>query len=671
MRYVGDPVAAVAATSREAAAEAAALVEIEIDELPYVLDPEAALQPGAPVIWSDRPDNVAWAYDLARGDVDAAFDRADRVFAGEYSTNRIYHAYLEPIGVIAEYEAPGSYVLHVPTQIPYLARRLYARALGVDEDHVRVIVPPIGGGFGAKYEMFPPLIAAVLARATHRPIRILFDREEDAASATPRVPFVFRHRIAVAEDGRFLGREAEVIAAGGGRTGWSPSVLMTAVSRIDSLYDFHAMRGRGRLVYTNENPTTCMRGFGQAQTLFGIEQLVDDIARELRIDPIDLRLRNTWREGDTTLHGWVIGSSKLPQCLTRIRELAALDGRQTEAAQPDGGRVRRGIGISIGNHVSGYRTIMKEYDGSSAILRCGMDGSVGLYVGEPDIGQGASTALAQIVADSLGCGPADVTVHRVDSAFSPDAVGTLASRVTTLVGMAAQSAALAARSRLLDFVAGQWSCDAGELEIERGRVRSRATPEREITLEEALRAYGVDRCGLPLIGEGVYRPPTQLPDQTGYGNPSAAYPFAAHAAEVEVDCETGQARVLRYWAVHDSGRIINPSTARGQVLGAIAQGIGWALMEDVVLRQGRVQNPNYLDYRVPGAADMPDVTVEFVAGGDPNGPFGAKSLAEVALDPVTAAVANAIRDATGVRCTALPMSSERLWEALHSAGEGA
>jgi CO/xanthine dehydrogenase Mo-binding subunit len=182
-----------------------------------------------------------------------------------------------------------------------------------------------------------------------------------------------------------------------------------------------------------------------------------------------------------------------------------------------------------------------------------------------------------------------------------------------------------------------------------------------------LQSLGRENCGLPLIGEGVYRPPTELPNEQGYGNPSAAYPFAAHAAEVEVDSETGQTRVLRYWAVHDSGRIINPSTARGQVLGAIAQGVGWALMEDVILDKGRVRNPNYLDYRVPGASDMPEVTVEFVEGEDPHGPFGAKSLAEVALDPVTAAVANAIYAATGTRCTALPMSSERLWRALNRA----
>lgn len=670
VRFVGDDVAAVAATTREAALEAAALVTMDIDPLPPVYDPHDAVADGAPAIWEQRPDNVASRFAIARGDVDAAFAGAAHVVEGRYATNPIYHAYLEPIGVLAAYDR-GVYTLQVPTHIPYKARITYSTALGVGLDAVRIVVPPIGGSFGAKYEMTVPLVAAVLARLTGRPVRIAFDREEDAAIAHPRPPFTFTNRIAVAADGRFVGREVEVLGNAGGRTFWSPTVLATAVHRVDALYHFQTMRGHGRLAYTTTNPTTCMRGFGNAEALFGIEQMVDEIAESLGMDPLELRLRNIVREGDTTLHGWRISSSALPECIARADELS---GYSTRRAGVSGGRgrtgVRRGLGIALGHHVAGHRSILKDFDGSSALLRIGGDGAVGLYVGEPDIGQAQSTVLAQIVAETLGVDPSAVRVHDVDSELSPAAVGTLASRSTTLAGQAAKHAAEAARDRLAAFLAEQASIPVeGVAAGPDGFVIGDDPP---VTLREAAHRYGVVHCGLPLIGEGVYRPPTELPDADGYGNVSAAYPFTAHVAEVEVDCGTGQVRVLGYWAVHDSGTVINPQMARGQVLGAIAQGVGWALMEDVTSADGRVTNPDFLDYRIPGADDLaPETVVEFVDSYEPNGPHGAKSLAEAAINPVVAALANAVHDATGVRMRSLPMSPERLWTALRDPAEQA
>lgn len=667
VRFIGDDVAAVAATTLEAALEAAALVTMDIDPLPEVYDPHDAVADGAPTIWDERPDNVASRFSIARGDVDAAFDGAAHVFEGRYTTNAIYHAYLEPIGVVAAFDR-GVYTLQVPTHIPYKARITYATALGVPLGAVRIVVPPIGGSFGAKYEMTVPLVAAVLARVTGHPVRVAFDREEDAAVAHPRPPFTFHNRIAVASDGRFVGRETEVLGNAGGRTFWSPTVLATAVHRVDALYHFGTMRGHGRLAYTNTNPTTCMRGFGNAESLFGMEQMIDEIAESLGVDPVELRLRNIVRDGDTTLHGWRISSSALPQCIARADELSGYRTRRTAVT---GGRgttgVRRGMGIAIAHHVAGHRSILKDFDGSSALLRIGGDGAVGLYVGEPDIGQAQSTVLAQIVAETLGIDAAEVRVHGVDSELSPAAVGTLASRATTLAGQAAKHAAEAARGRLAEFLADHWSVPVDSVAFGPDGFGAEAGSgdDEPVSLREAAHRYGVAHCGLPLIGEGVYRPPTELPDADGYGNVSAAYPFTAHVAEVEVDCGTGQVRVLGYWAVHDSGTIINPQTARGQVLGAIAQGVGWALMEDVTSADGRVTNPDFLDYRIPGADDMaPETVVEFVDSYEPNGPHGAKSLAEAAINPVVAALANAVHDATGIRMRSLPMSPERLWTAL-------
>ncbi|WP_426245012.1 xanthine dehydrogenase family protein molybdopterin-binding subunit [Nocardioides sp. LHG3406-4] len=662
VRSFGDEIAAIAATSIDAAREAAALVTATIEELPAVFDPYEALEPDAPTVWDDRPGNVANSFQIARGDVAAGFDKADLVVTDSYSTNQIYHAYLEPIGVMAEYHPSGSYTLTVPSHIPYKARLTYAGALGVRPDQVRIVVPPIGGSFGAKYEMIEPLMAAVLARETGRPVRLVYDREEDAQIARSRPPFWFHHRIGVTSDGLFIARETEVVGTAGSRVFWSPSVLATAVHRVDSLYHFHNMAGHGRLAYTNESPTTCMRGFGNAESLFGIEQMIDEIGEKLGIDPVELRRLNAVREGETTLHGWQISSSKLPACLDRVEELSDLTNKRKDTAKQRGTTgVRRGFGLAIAHHVSGYRPILADYDGSSAIVHVTSGGSVTLFVGEPDIGQGQATVLAQVVADGLGCDPEDVTLRGVDSALSPDAVGTLASRATTLAGNAAVAAAKSAQDKLNQFLAKEWGTSPDALQWDGGTVQAEG---RAVTFREAMALYAVAHCGLPLLGEGVHHPATQMPDANKYGNPSPAYPFAAHVAEVEVDCATGQIRVVRYWAVHDSGTILNPSTARGQVVGAIAQGVGWALMENVDVKAGRVKNPNFLDYRIPGGGDMPETFVEFVDGFEPNGPHGAKSLAEAAINPVTAAIANAFYDATGVRCHDLPLSPERIWELL-------
>jgi len=666
VRYVGDEVAAIAATSLAAAREAAALVRLDIEPLPALFDAEAAREPGAPVIWDERPDNVASRFDIVRGDVDAAFSKADLVVEGCFETSRIYHGYLEPISVIGQYhERDGVYEIVVPTHVPFKAQQCYAAGLGVPIDRIRIKIPPIGGSFGAKYEMTVPMIAAALSRAAGQPVRITFDREEDARNNHPRPPFRFEHRIAVAADGRFLGRETVVRGVAGARTFWSPTVLATAVHRVDSLYDFQAMRGWGELVYLNESPTTCMRGFGNAEALFGIEQLIDEIARRLDLDPVELRLRNAAREGERTMHGWFISSSRLAECARRVDELSGHRARrhrgQVARATRDSG-VRRGIGIAFGHHVSGYKLVLKDFDGSSALLRVGIDGVPVLYVGEPDIGQGLSTILSQIVADGLGVDPASVRVRDVDTELSPASVGTLASRATTLAGMATLEAVAAMQRRLVEHAAAMWDVDPSACRWDAGGVDGpdgRRVPFGEV-VAHATRAS----CGLPVIAEGVFRPDTEWPDETKYGNPSVAYPFCAHVAEVAVDTATGQTALVGYWAVHDSGTIINPMTARSQVVGAIAQGVGWALLEDVVLRDGTMLNANLLDYRIPGAGDMTDVVVEFTDGYEPNGPLGAKSLAEAAINPVTAAIANAIYDAVGVRCEQLPMSPERLWRAL-------
>jgi len=665
VRYVGDEVVAIAADSLAIAQQAAALVRLDLEPLPTLFDPFAATEPGAPVIWDERPDNVANRFEIHRGDVDAAFASAHHVVEATHETSRIYHGYLEPISVIGTYQDDGVFDLVVPTHVPYKARLCYSAGLGVPTSKIRIRIPPIGGSFGAKYEMTLPMIAGTLSRvAGGAPVRITLDREQDAANNHPRPPFHFRHRIAVAADGRFIGREIAVRGIAGARTFWSPTVLATAVHRVDSLYDFQAMRGSGELVYLNESPTTCMRGFGNAEALYGIEQMIDQVARELDLDPLELRLRNATKEGERTMHGWFVSSSKVRECARRVDEVSGHSARRHRDVEvaTRGSGVRRGIGMSLGHHVSGYKLILADFDGSSALVSIGIDGVPVLSVGEPDIGQGLTTILCQIVADGVGVRPDEVSARPIDSFASPASVGTLASRAATMSGMAVVMAVEDLQRRLLDHAAQAAGVDAAACTWRDGGIE---LPDGTfVTALDAAAAAVRFRQGLPVIGEGVFRPDTEWPDAEKYGNPSVAYPFCAHVAEVEVDTGTGQVRVVGYWAVHDSGTIFNPATARSQVVGAVAQGIGWALLENMVLDDGVMRGPNLLDYRIPGAGDVPDVHVEFVDGYEPNGPLGAKSLGEAAINPVVAAISNAIYDAVGIRCDTLPMTPERVWDRL-------
>ncbi|MCL6517562.1 xanthine dehydrogenase family protein molybdopterin-binding subunit [Alicyclobacillus sp.] len=710
VRFIGDEVAAVAAESAEAAAQAIAAIEVVYHPLPAVFDPEEALAAGLAgaagsgaaarvatraaaaaggratdgsgawagepvVIHDETPDNRPMHIHIERGDVDAAFAKAAIVRGGRYTTNRIYQGHLEPIGVIATWDEAEGLTLITPSHIPYRARETYAAAFGLPEEKVRIQVPPIGGSFGAKYVHKAHLIAAALARAAGRPVRIVFDRYEDMLTAHPRVPLTIDIRIAADETGRFLGKDVTVWGDAGARVYWSPNVLATACSRPDSLYHFGAVRAEGHLMYTNHSPTTCMRGFGNAEMLFAVESVIDEIAEGLGLDPAEVRLRNIVHRGETTVHGYRLDSCELEACVKRVMELSGWSRRKDLPKY-------RGLGMALGNHVSGYRGIDPRFEGSTAVARLRADGVVEVETGEIDLGQGMSSTYARIAARVLEIDPARVLVKSGDTGRYPFGIGTLASRSTVMGGNAIRLAAERLRDALANFVAealgpgARFAGGVARVPGPDGRAAPGAPEAGEggspapgvaetfgkvYDLAELARLYRARHAGDALEVRASYTPQTDFPGKDFYGNPSPAYPFAAHVAEVEVDPETGRARVIGYWAVHDAGVVLNRVAATGQVVGGVAQGIGWALMEDLRTHRGAVQNLTLLDYRMPGVADVPPVTVEFVEVPDPHGPFGAKSVGEVAIDPAPAAVANAIAHALGVRGHALPLTAESLW----------
>lgn len=661
VRFIGEEVAAVAAVDEDTAIEALDLIKVEYEPLPAVFDPEEALEPGAPIINEGCENNLAFKWEVDRGDFEAALREADVVVEDTFSTSQVYQAYLEPMCGVAYVDDNGRYVLFASTQVPSKLRFTYSKGLGVSMQDIRVIKPMMGGGFGAKFETALHPIAMLLARKSGRPVKIVNERDEDFMAGNPRVPMKIFLRIGFKKDGTILAKEAKVIAGNGGRTVYGPPILSTACYRTDQLYRFTNIKTRGYLAYTNTVPTGCFRGFGNAQMTFALESLLDEAAEELGMDPADLRLRNAVQDGHLSPHGWYIPTSGLSECIRRATQMSGWKDKRASAAQ---GPVRRGIGLACCNHVSGNRPFFRPFDGASAIIRIGEDGKILLIHGECDMGQGQDTVFAMLAAETLGAKLEDVRVSVVDTDISPFGLGSFATRGTTIGGHGVVAAAKAARAKLFEAAAELLQAEVQELDACSGTIFVASNPDKAISIAEAARHYMFTHGGGPIVTQGTYVPDTQIPDENKYGNPSPVYPFGCQVAEVEVDTETGLVRVVELWAVHDVGRALNPMALEGQIHGGAAMGIGWALTENMVTVQGKVENAGFMDYRIPGSRDLPRFHVGFVETNDPKGPYGAKGIGEPALNPTAAAVANAICNAIGARITSLPITPEKVLAAL-------
>jgi CO/xanthine dehydrogenase Mo-binding subunit len=658
VRFVGDEVAGVAALDEDTAEEALSLIGVEYEELPAVFDPIEAMQPGAPLI-HNKERNIVSQFKLTKGDMDRAFAESDAVHSDHYYTSQVYQAYLEPMACVAQFDLSGKLTLYIGTQIPSMTRGPYAKALGLSLDKVRVVVPYYGGAFGAKMETNLHLVAAILARKTGKPVRMVNPREEDFMAGNPRVPMYIDLKIGAKRDGTLTGKEVKVIGAAGGRAVYSMVIVATACYRPDSLYHFQNLRTEGLTAYTNTVPTSCFRGFGNAQMTFAIESCLDMIAEEIAMDPAELRIKNGLKTGEVSIHGWKIGSSGLEECVRKAAEVSGWEEKRREK------RFARGIGLACCNHVSGNRAFAREFDGGAGIVRIGREGKVLVYHGESDMGQGQRTIFAQIVAEELGISLDQVEVAHVDTDVSPFGMGSFATRGTVFGGNGVKAAATEAKRQILEIAAEMLEANPADLEARGGNVYVKGSPEKNVPFQKAAEIGLYKRGGAPIVGTGFWVPDTVIPDPvTKYGNISPAYPFACQIAEVEVDTETGQVHVINYVAAHDVGRAINPQTTEGQIQGGVAQGVGWALMENMVTEKGRVMNPNFRDYVIPGPLDLPPIKPILVEPVEPNGPFGAKGIGEPALNPAPAAVANAIYNAVGVRITELPISPEKILRAL-------
>src|SRR5688500_275581 len=609
VRYVGDEVAAVAATDPETARAAVDKIVVQYEVLPAVLSLDQALAPDAPLVHDDAAGNVAHQFSFERGNVDAGFKQADVTVEGTWESARQWHTALETIGCVAKWDN-DRVTMWCNTQTPFLARGRYSVARGLPESQVRVIQTEVGGGFGGTSgDDNASVISALLARKAGRPVKLIHTREEEFLASHPRMPMRYWVRLGFRKDGRVVAKEIKMWADNGAYTGKSQAILGAASVRHDALYKYPCVRGNSTLVYTNLVPTGAFRGFGNPSADWAVEQAWDLAAEKLHIDVLDLLRLNAVDPGDVSPHNHKITSCELKQCMDKSAELIGWKEKRRKKApnrkgkEParEGKEPARGLGMGCSVHVNGRRSF-GDWDGSSAIVRVNEDGRATVITGEGEIGQGNLTVLRQIAAEALGLAYEEVDITRPDTDLQPHSLGALASRLTYVAGNAVQRAADAARQQLLGAAAAQLGKPAGELTIINGHIGPHHGSETEFRpVAAVVRAHIYQPGGQPIIGVGTFDNPSEFPDHSRYGNESGAYNFAAQAAEVEVDPATGQVTVLEIATAVDCGTVIHPAAAEGQVQGAITQGLGLALVEYFDWYNGTPTDPNLKDYPIPSA----------------------------------------------------------------------
>jgi CO/xanthine dehydrogenase Mo-binding subunit len=659
VRCIRDEVAAVAAETPAIAEEALTLIDVEYDALPAVFDPLAALAPGAPLVHEERGTNRhQLRFQFRHGDVDRAFADAAVTIEDTYRLPFVTPACLGTMVAIADWDATGNLTMWSTTQVPFLYQRDLGDALGIGGERVRVLQPPVGGNFGRGLDLYPiDVIAALLARAARRPVKLEFDRLEEFIACPTREPCAIRLRTAADRDGRLLAREAHVTIDGGAYTSWGSTTPFVMLSTVAGLYRVPNVRFDTTIAYTNNPYSGSMRGYGNPESTFAVESQMDDLADRLGLDRLELRRRNVTKPGDVNPQGFALTSFAMRECLDAAVEEVA------RAAPPPAPGWKRGVGYAGMFHVGGGARIYRS-DGCGAIVKLDDFGKVTLITGASEIGQGSETVLAMIVAETLGVPLERVDVVNSDTSVRPWDVGTHASRTTFVAGNAARLAAEKLKAQLLEMAAAHIGEPSTALAVKGGWVFVRNDPARRIQYEAVGRAGHFRGGGRVLVAEAFYDPPTTMLDKDFQGNVSAAYTAAFQAALVDVDPETGRVAVRRVVSAHDVGRALNPAAAEGQVHGGIHMGLGYALSEKLVVTEGQVLTQTFMDYALFKADDMPEIVVRLVESIDAEGPFGAKGLGESGVIPIAAAVRNAIKDAIGVRFTELPMTPERVRGAL-------
>ncbi len=660
VRYMGDPIAALAAESREAAEEALEKVKVDYRELPAVLEPFLAMERGAPLLHPDHEGgNIVVSWKIRKGNLEAGLREADLVVEERYCSQVQEHAFIEPHACIAQADPSGKLTVYTTTSRPFVIRNTLSQVLQMPMSKIRVINMTVGGSFGGKNEITEEALAALLALRTGRPVKFEYSREEEFLASTTRHAFYMDFKSGVKRDGSITAREIRIVADSGAYCSWGETTLSKAALMSAGPYRVPNLKVDAHLVYTNNGLAGACRGFGATQACFGCESHTDTIAHRLDMDPREFRLRNAMRAGDRAHSGDALSSCGVVETLERASSGFGWDGGG--GARAPSTRKRRGRGIASMIYPIGFTAYNNP---SSAFIRVNEDGTATVWTGCADVGQGSTVALAQIAAEELGLPLEHITMVTHDTDITPLDIGTVASRVTHIGGNALKRAS--AKAKKLLFETASWMLEAplGDLVCKGGRIFVKSAPERFLPLREVAARSHSD--GKPILAEGSYNPDiTKLDPETGQGKPYDCYVFATHIAEVEVDEETGEVRVLRLVAAHDVGTAVNPVNVEGQIEGGVSQGVGLGLMEELRYRQGVAENPDLAGYSIPTSLDMPDeLKALIVQGEEPSGPFGAKGVGEPALNPTAPAICNAIFDAVGVRVFSIPAIAEKILLAL-------
>ncbi len=690
-RSLRDEVAGVVATDPDIAEEALKLIEVEYEPLSPVFTAAEALAPDAPLIHPERGSNRFQTYNYNHGDVKAGEAESDVVVEAAYKLPYVNASCMETSVVVARFDQRGHLTMWSITQIPFLLQRDMSDALGIPGSQIRIIQTAIGGAFGRGLDIYPfEPIAALMARKVGRPVRVSFSRHEEFTAGPARQPVEVTIRAGARKNGKLTFRAVSAVLDLGAYVSWGSVTPLVMMETAASLYVVPHVRFKADCVYTNNLVTGAVRGYGNPQSTFFTETIMDQLAEALNMDQAAFRILNANRPNTETPQGLIITSCGLKECIETVAAAAdrpfAGDGAEKQESKSREASpspiqnlkpvlskvevsktqnpIRRGIGFASTLNVGGGARIYRS-DGCGATVKVDDFGHVTLITGSSEIGQGSETVLAQIVADVLGLQVKDITVLNSDTDVKPWDVGVHASRTTFIAGNAAHIAALDARAQILETAAEILGVEPDKLEARGGKIAVKGIPEKAIALGKAVRSRHFREGGQVIMGEGWYDPPTKLVDKDTYkGNISAAYGFGTQMAEVEVDTETGLVRVLRLAGANDVGRAINPMAVEGQIEGGAQMGLGYALTEEMIVKEGRVLNPDFLDYRLFTSADMPHLETYIIETDDPQGPFGAKGVGEMGGTPTAAAIANAIYDAVGIRMTELPMTPERVLAAL-------
>lgn len=652
VRYIGDEVAAVAAISEDIAEEALDLIDVEYEELPAVFDPEKAMEPQAPRIHDYAENNICMERALNFGDVERAFKESYLIREETFTTQAVNHVCLETHAAVGLADSSGKITIWASTVGPWVLRYWLAHALGIRESMIRVIKPHVGGSFGSKAELFPlEFCVALLSKKTGKPVKIVHTREEEFATRK-RHPARIHLKMGVEKDGTLKAVDCSYILDTGAYSGTGTIVLqLSSIAVSSGPYRIPNVSYRSRLVYTNNCTAGAMRGLGAVQTNFAMDSLLDCVAHDLGMDPMEIRLKNARQPGEVTGDQCRITSCGLTECIETTKEMSGWQRRE-EGLPP-----YEGTGMACGSYYSG---VAWPFNASAAFVQVHQDGGVSLLTGASDAGQGSDTVLCQIVAEELGVRLEDIRITSADTELTPPDPGTYSSRVTFLAGNAVKRAAADARKQILELVAEKLEANPEDLEAKDRRIHVKGDPDRGMSFVDAVQYCLYSDNKTLILGRGFYTPPTFL----GGGNLSPAYSFGSQVAKVIVDRETGRIRCVKAMDAHDCGRALNPMAVEGQLEGSVSGGEGQALYEDYHMDQGLMLNPSLLEYKIPTSLEVPEMEAVLVETVDPEGPFGAKEAGEGPQVSPVPAIANAIFNATGVRIKDLPITPHRLLEAM-------